>query len=198
LTGTLQQQTAAENAESSALPLCVDLDGTLVQTDTLHDSIFAMFRQRPLALLQLPFWVLRGKAAFKAQVAKAVTLDAARLPYNRPLLEFLKAQRAAGRRIYLATAADAKLAQAVADHVGLFTAVLASDGSTNLSGETKLAAFRAKFPQGFSYIGNALIDAPILAACAEPMVANPWRSLLRALRRAQVVPVRSFIDKPQK
>jgi phosphoserine phosphatase len=190
-----QQKTAADGTESPALPLCVDLDGTLVQSDTLHDSIFALARQRPLALLQLPFWVLRGKAAFKAEVAKAVTLDVARLPYNRPLLEFLKAQHAAGQRIYLATAADAKLAQSVAEHVGLFTAVLASDGSTNLSGEMKLAAFRAKFPQGFSYIGNALLDAPILAACAEPMVANPRRSLLRALRRAQVVPVRSFIER---
>jgi hypothetical protein len=190
-----QQKKAANTAGSAALPLCIDLDGTLVRSDTLHDSIFAMFRQRPLALLLLPFWVLRGKAAFKAEVAKAVTLDAAKLPYNRPLLEFLKAQHAAGRPIYLATAADAKLAQAVAEHVGLFAAVLASDGSTNLSGETKLAAFRARFPQGFSYIGNALLDAPILAACSEPMVANPWRSLLRELRRMQVVPVRSFIDK---
>ena len=190
-----QQKTVAAGAESTALPLCVDLDGTLVRSDTLHDSIFAMFRQRPLALLQLPFWVLRGKAAFKAQVAETVTLDAAKLPYNRPLLEFLQAQHTAGRAIYLATAADARLAHAVAAHVGLFTAVLASDGSTNLSGETKLAAFRAKFPQGFSYIGNALLDAPILAACAEPMVANPWRSLLRELRRMQVVPVRSFIDR---
>ncbi|HXB63125.1 MAG TPA: hypothetical protein VNU94_09785 [Acidobacteriaceae bacterium] len=194
MTDLHQQKTVPASADLQTLPLCVDLDGTLVTSDTLHDSIFVIARQRPFSLLQLPFWVPRGKAAFKAKVAKAVTLDAAKLPYNRPLLQFLREQHAAGRAIYLATAADVKLAQSIAEHVGLFTAVLASDGSMNLSGEAKLAAFRAKFPQGFSYIGNALLDAPILAACAEPMVANPRPSLLRALRQAQIVPVRSFID----
>ncbi len=154
-----------------------------------------LVRQKPLTALLLPFWVLRGKAAFKAEIANSVTLDVAKLRYNRPLLEFLKAQHAAGRAIYLATAADAKTAKAIAEHVGLFTATLASDGSTNLAGEKKLAVFRAKFPQGFCYIGNAPPDLPILAVCSEPMVANPWRSLLRAMRRAGIVPVWSFIDK---
>lgn len=185
----------AETAKSAALPLCVDLDGTLVQTDTLKDSIRALVWQKPLVALLLPVWVLRGKAAFKAEIAKSVTLDAAKLRYNRPLLEFLQEQHAAGRAIYLATAADAKLAKRIAEHVGLFMATLASDGSTNLAGERKLAAFRAKFPQGFSYIGNAPPDLPILAVCAEPMVANPWRSLLRAMRQAGIVPVRTFIDR---
>jgi phosphoserine phosphatase len=194
-TGTEQVGVVADTAKSAALPLCVDLDGTLVRSDTLKDSIRALIWQRPLTAVRLPLWVLRGKAAFKAKVAESVRLDAAKLRYNRPLLEFLREQKAAGRAIYLATAADAKLAEAIAEYVGLFTAVLASDGSTNLAGEKKLAAFRARFPQGFSYIGNALPDLPILAVCAEPMVANPWRSLLRAMRRAGIVPVRSFIDK---
>jgi phosphoserine phosphatase len=194
-TGTEQQGVVTDTAKSAALPLCVDLDGTLVRSDTLKDSIRALVWQRPLVALRLPFWVLRGKAAFKAKIAESVTLDAAKLRYNRPLLEFLRQQHAAGRAIYLATAADAKLAKAIAEHVGLFTATLASDGSTNLFGEAKLAAFRAKFPQGFCYIGNAPPDLPILAVCAEPMVANPWRSLLRAMQRAGVVPVRSFIDR---
>jgi 4-hydroxybenzoate polyprenyltransferase len=176
------------------LPLCVDLDGTLVKSDTLVDSLLVMVRQRPLSLLQLPLWVLQGKAAFKAHIAKSVALDAAHLPYNRPLLQFLEQQHAAGRPIYLATAADEKLAKAIAAHLGLFTATLASDGSTNLAGEAKLAAFRARFPQGFCYIGNASPDAPILAACSQPMVANPHRGLRSSMRRAQCVPAQKFMD----
>ena len=194
LTDTLQQRTVADTAESPALPLCVDLDGTLVKSDTLVDSVLVMVRQSPIALLQLPLWLMQGKAAFKAHIARAVTLDAAHLPYNRPLLQFLEQQHAAGRSIYLATAADTKLAAAVAAHLGLFTATLASDGSTNLAGANKLAAFRAQFPQGFCYIGNAMPDAPILAAASEPMVANPHRDLRTAMRRAQIVPARSFAD----
>jgi 4-hydroxybenzoate polyprenyltransferase len=189
-----QQKPVAAAAEQTALPLCVDLDGTLVKSDTLRDSLLVLVRQRPFSLLQLPFWVLQGKAAFKAHIAKYVTLDAAHLPYNRPLLQFLEQQHATGRPIYLATAADEKLAKAIAAHLGLFTATLASDGSTNLAGEVKLAAFRAQFPQGFCYIGNAKPDAPILAACSEPMVANPHRSLQTSLRRAQSVPAKKFMD----
>ena len=148
MTDVLQQRAVAGIAESPALPLCVDLDGTLVKSDTLVDSVLLMVRQNPVALLQLPLWLVQGKAAFKAHIAKAVTLDAVHLPYNRPLLQFLEQQHAAGRPIYLATAADAKLAAGVAAHLGLFTATLASDGSTNLVGANKLAAFHAKFPQG--------------------------------------------------
>ena len=194
LSDTLQQNAVPETGKTPVVPLCVDLDGTLVKSDTLVDSVLLMVRQSPLALLQLPLWLMQGKAAFKAHIAQAVTLDAAHLPYNRPLLQFLEQQHASGRPIYLATAADAKLAIAVAAHLGIFTGTLASDGSTNLAGANKLTAFRAQFPQGFCYIGNAQPDAAILAACTEPMVANPHRSLQSAMRRAKIVPAQNFTD----
>lgn len=194
MTDLYQQNTVAASAKLPALPLCVDLDGTLVKSDTLLDSLLVMVRQKPLLLLYLPVWLLQGKAAFKSHIAQAVTLNAPHLPYNRPLLQFLERQHATGRPIYLATAADAGLAKAVAAHLGIFTGTLASDGSTNLAGAAKLAAFRAQFPQGFCYIGNAKPDAPILAACSEPMVANPHRSLRSAMRRAHCVPAQTFID----
>ncbi len=181
--------------ESSALPpLCVDLDGTLVKSDTLVDSALALARHHPAQLLQLPGWLLQGKAALKRHITAAVTLDVAHLPYNRELLQFLEQQRATGRPIYLATAADSVLAQRVADHLSLFTGVLASDGTLNLAGNNKLAAFREKFGDHFSYIGNALPDAPLLQHCQQPMVANPTAALRSALRAAKVTPVRAFIE----
>ncbi len=194
VTDTLQHSPVAIPVASPAVPLCVDLDGTLVKSDTLVDSILVLVRQRPFSLLRFPAWIFQGKASFKAHIANAVTLDAANLPYNRPLLQFLEQQHATGRPIYLATAADARLAAAVAAHLGFFTGTLASDGSTNLSGTNKLAAFHAEFPQGFCYIGNAKIDAAILAASSTPMVANPHRGLRSALRRTQTIPAHSFAD----
>jgi 4-hydroxybenzoate polyprenyltransferase len=116
------------------------------------------------------------------------------LPYNTPLLEYLRQQHAEGREIYLATGADTLLADRVAAHLGIFAGVLASDGSVNLTGHNKLAAFRTKFPNGFSYIGNARPDVPLLTNCVQPMVANPHRSLSAGLRSAQVAPVRCFND----
>ena len=180
----------------AALPvLCVDLDGTLVKSDTLHDSALAVARKRPVDLLKIPSWLVDGKASLKRHLAETVQLDIAHLPYNRELLQYLEQQRANGRQIYLATAADADTANRIADHLGLFTGVLASDGQTNLAGKNKLAAFQAQFGDNFSYIGNALPDLPLLQHCQEPMVANPTPGLRAALRKARITPVRAFNER---
>jgi 4-hydroxybenzoate polyprenyltransferase/phosphoserine phosphatase len=192
-------QPVAEEAETvhapRHLPLCVDLDGTLVKSDTLVDSTLALVRQHPAALLQLPGWLAQGKAALKRHITAAVHLDVAHLPYNRELMQYLEQQRSKGRPIYLATAADTTLAERVAAHLGIFTGVLASDGTVNLAGKNKLAAFQARFGDNFSYIGNAAPDLPLLTSCQQPMVANPLPGLSSGLRRAKVVPVRTFHDR---
>jgi 4-hydroxybenzoate polyprenyltransferase len=177
-----------------SLPLCVDLDGTLVKSDTLVDSVLALVRQNPRSLLSIPSWLAQGKAAFKQNVTRAVTIDVTALPYNKPLLQFLLREHAAGRAIYLATAADRTLADRIAEEQRIFAGVLASDGSNNLAGGNKLQAFRERFGQGFSYIGNARPDIPILTACQQPMVANPDRALMDGLRKARVVPAHIFRD----
>jgi 4-hydroxybenzoate polyprenyltransferase len=205
-TPSAAEQIAVERALSpshpkkihSIVPLCVDLDGTLVKTDTLVDSVLALGRQNPAAILKIPGWLAQGKAAFKQHVTNAVELDVANLPYNHPLLEFLTQQHAAGRQIYLATAADRTLADRIAEHLPIFTGVLASDGSHNLAGGNKLAAFRAQFGDQFSYIGNASPDVSILTACIEPMVANPTSSLMSGLHKAKVVPAHIFRDQQPK
>ena len=191
--------TSASLIDNASLPvLCVDLDGTLVKSDTLHDSALAVARHRPLALLKLPGWLLQGKASLKRHLAETIQLDVAHLPYNRELLQYLEQQRALGRPIYLATAADADTANRIAAHLGLFTGVLASDGQLNLAGKNKLAAFQSRFGDDFAYIGNALPDLPLLQHSQEPMVANATPGLRAALRRARITPVRSFNERASK
>lgn len=182
--------------DSAVLPaLCVDLDGTLVKSDTLVDSTLALARSRPAMLFHIPGWLLQGKAALKRHITSAVSLDVTHLPYNRELLQFLEQQHAEGRSLYLATAADSALARRIADHLGLFEGVLASDGALNLAGSNKLAAFRQTFGDNFCYIGNAVADLPLLENCQQPMVANPTRGLQSALRKANINPVRTFTEK---
>jgi 4-hydroxybenzoate polyprenyltransferase len=172
----------------------VDLDGTLVKSDTLVDSVLAMVRQNPKALFSVPGWLLQGKASFKRHVTDAVKIDVGALPYNKPLLEYLLREHGSGRKIWLATAADRGLADRVAIEKPIFEGVLASDGARNLAGGNKLAAFREKFGGRFSYIGNAKPDVPILVGCVEPMVANPDAALMAGLRAAGVVPAHIFRD----
>jgi 4-hydroxybenzoate polyprenyltransferase/phosphoserine phosphatase len=184
----------ASPASPVTVPLCVDLDGTLVKSDTLVDTVVVLARQSPRSVLQFPGWIAEGKASFKRKVSTLATLDVVHLPYNQPLLEYLRQQHAEGRAIYLATGADTLLAERVAAHLGIFTGVLASDGSVNLTGHNKLAVFEQRFPAGFCYIGNARPDVPLLTHCMHPMVANPSGALLAGLRSAGVQPERTFRD----
>ena len=188
---------ASKDAPANNLrPLCVDLDGTLVKSDTLVDALLLLVRSRPALLLRLPAHLLRGKAAFKAFVTGSVSLDVAHLPYNRKLLQFLQQQRALGRSIYLATGADQRLAQRVAAHLNLFTGVLGSDGATNLTGRNKLSRLRAQAGAGaFDYIGNDTPDLPLLAYSTEPMIANPSFRLRLLLFFRRIRPTASFIER---
>src|ERR1700691_136334 len=107
------------NSPDTSVPLCVDLDGTLIKTDVLWESLMQLLKRNPFWLLAVPFWLLRGRAAMKGEIAARVELDPASLPYHGPFLEYLKAEHARGRMLILATAADQRLAQSVARHVGL-------------------------------------------------------------------------------
>src|ERR1700722_12622234 len=103
---------------SGECPLYVDLDGTLIATDALWESLLLLVKQRPLDAARLPLWALRGKAYFKDQIALRVIPDPARLPYRPRMLEFLREQKQAGRRLVLATASHERIAHSVADHLG--------------------------------------------------------------------------------
>jgi 4-hydroxybenzoate polyprenyltransferase/phosphoserine phosphatase len=177
-------------------PLCVDLDGTLVKSDTLIDSLLLLVRKHPLEALQSPAWALRGKAALKKEVASRVTLDVTHLPYNRPLIAYLKEQKAAGRQIYLATGADNGTAERVASYLGFFDGVLASDGKTNLTGSNKLDGMRNRFgSDGYDYIGNASVDIPLLRHAGSAMIANPEPGLASRLQRSGIAIEREFNDR---
>ena len=183
-------------AEATLRPLCVDLDGTLVKSDTLVDSLLALARRRPLLVLALPGKLLRGKAVFKAFVTESISLDVETLPYNHKLLAFLKEQHSLGRPLYLTTGADIALAHRVSDSLGIFDGVLGSDGATNLTGNKKLDGLRNRLgPGAFDYVGNATPDLPLLTHATEAMLANPSLALRSRLRSRGIKPKREFIER---
>jgi len=183
-------------SEISAIPrpLCVDLDGTLVKSDTLFDALWLLVRRQPGQLWRLPFWLARGRAGLKIEVASRAPLDTSRLPYNTALLRFLQAEHRAGRRLYLATGADGAVATRVAAHLGIFEDVLASDGVTNLVHASKLASIESRFGS-FDYVGNSTADLPVLARARAAMVANPTRGLLVAMRMKRIPVAQMFLDR---
>ena len=168
---------------ADTLPLCVDLDDTLVRTDTLLESVFAVLGRNPLRLLALPFLLLsRGRAGFKRALAAAGGVSAAHLPYREDLVEHLRAAKAGGRTLVLATASDRAWADAVADHLGVFDEVLASDGERNLKSAAKADALVARYGEkGFVYAGDAKADLAVWARAGGAVLAGRGTRLERRL-----------------
>ena len=154
-------------------PLCVDLDGTLVKSDTLAECVVAMLHRNPARLALLPLWLSRGRAYLKERAAGAAGLNVAALPYNPAIVMLLEREKSAGRKIVLATGASRKVAQRVADHLGLFDEVLASDAQMNLTGESKARLLVERFgAKGFDYIGDSRADIRVWREAAEAIPAN--------------------------
>ncbi len=176
--------------DNPARPLYVDLDDTLVAGDTLWESISALIASKPLALPALAWRLKDGKAPFKRAVAERVALDPAALAYRAPVVDHVRAEHDSGRRVVLATGADGSIARAVAEHLGCFDDVLASDGQTNLTRANKLEAIR-KHAGGepFDYAGDSLQDVPVWEASAEAIVVAPTPGLLERIRSHHRDPV---------
>lgn len=157
----------------TAVPLIVDLDGTLIKTDMLHECAFRLAREHPLAALQLPLWLAQGKAAMKARMAPLARFDPAALPYTEPFVAWLREQKAQGRRLILCTASDRAWAEPIAVHLGLFDEVIASDGQTNLAGAQKAQRLVERFGErGFDYAGNATPDLAVWRHARRAVLVN--------------------------
>jgi apolipoprotein N-acyltransferase len=165
---------------ANRVPLCVDLDGTLIKTDLLWESLARLLRRNPFQLLPVLFWWTRGRAFLKRQLVRHVTIDPATLPYHEPFLAYLREQKAAGRKLVLVTASDRDMALPVANHVGLFDEVLGSDGKTNLRGANKLKVLVEKFGErGFDYAGNSSADFAVWRDAREAIVVHASAAVLK-------------------
>jgi 4-hydroxybenzoate polyprenyltransferase len=185
---TFAQTSSPTKVEATAEFLCTDLDGTLLIGDSFWESFLSLIGTHVWYVFLVPFWLLRGKAAIKHEIARRVTLNASNFPMRHELVEFLRGEKSKGRKLILATGSDVKIARSVADFLGLFDAVLASDGDTNLTGEKKRQAIQELVGQkGFDYVGNGWDDVPVWRAANAAIAVGPSTRLLTRLRKTMTV-----------
>jgi 4-hydroxybenzoate polyprenyltransferase len=185
----MSAESQAPTSPSSAIlhpgtPLYVDMDGTLVATDLLWESTMLFAARNPFEVWRVPLWLLGGKAHLKQQLTERAVPEASLLPYRQDVLDFLREEKRAGRRIILATAADERAARSVAAHVGLFDDTVASDGQRNLAGKNKLAAI-VEHAEGeaFGYVGNSSADFPVWEKAQDAYVVAETSHFLRQAKR---------------
>jgi 4-hydroxybenzoate polyprenyltransferase len=176
---------APDLGAEGTVPLCVDLDGTLLKSDMLMETLAAALKRAPWLVLALPVWLARGRAALKRELAQRGEVEVAGLPYDEALLADLRRERSCGRAIYLATASDALVAQRIADHLAIFDGVIASDGVRNLKAEAKARVLVERFGErGFDYAGEDRHDVPVWKRARNAVVVKRERHGARAALRA--------------
>ncbi len=182
--------TAAGPRQREVEVVFVDLDGTLIGTDLLHEAIVLAIRHDPRLLLRLPWWSLRGRAQMKERLSERVAFDVRHLPCRSDVLELLAEARASGTRLVLATASDRAWAASIAEQLGIFDDVLASDGDRNLKGTAKRDAIRdycrVRGLTRFAYIGDSRADLPVWEEASRAIAVAPSASVRAALERGDV------------
>jgi phosphoserine phosphatase len=165
-----------------SMPLVLDLDGTLIAGDLLYKSFISNLRRNPFVVFQCATWLLRGRAALKRQLALRSRIDWDRLKLHQDVLALAIREKTAGRRIVLATAADAVLAEQLASRLGFVDEVFASDGQRNLKGFEKAAMLRKLFPAGFIYAGDSAADLKVWRHARGVVLVNARSSVTEAAR----------------
>lgn len=178
---------SATRTGSTHPPLCVDLDGTVLLGDVGIESILELLRRNPLYALALPVWLLRGLAVLKREVARRVTLDPSTLPWDARVLAWVR-DESASRPCLLVSASDELLVRPIAEHLGCFVEVMASDGHHNLAGRNKAQALVQRFgKQGFDYAGNSRSDLAVWPHARAAIVANASARVRRQAQRSSTV-----------
>ncbi len=168
--------------------LVVDLDGTLIKTDTLWECLLLAVKTKPWIVALLPFFIFKGRAFLKASLAQWAPISVELLPYRKHVINYLREQKGLGRAVYLATGADISIAQRVANFLNLFDGVFASNGIENLKGRAKLKRLTDHLGEnGFEYIGDSLVDLPLWEHSKSGIAINPPASLRPHLEKLGVL-----------
>ncbi len=185
-----------QDTEADRVPIVVDLDDTLLRTDSFIESVFVLARTKRMILFKLPLWWITGIAHCKRRLAAAVIPEVHLLPYHTSFLVFLREQKALGRPLILAAAADEGVAREINRDIGIFDEIIASDGRINLRGKRKRDRLVGRFGErGFDYAGSRPGDFPVWCAARRALLVSPPSRLERKV--ARVTPVERVFREPK-
>jgi 4-hydroxybenzoate polyprenyltransferase/phosphoserine phosphatase len=179
-------------AMADPTPLVLDLDGTLIRTDSLIEQAVAFVRRKPLSMFKLVGWVLAGRVTLKERLAEAVPLDPALLPINEDVVALAEQEAAKGRKVVLATASHADTAKLFLTRFPFISEILATEAGVNLKGKTKAEALVKRFPDGFDYAGDSSADVEVWKRARNGITVGASASTVSKAKKAtnivQVIP----------
>jgi 4-hydroxybenzoate polyprenyltransferase/phosphoserine phosphatase len=169
---------------TSRVPLVVDVDGTLLKGDLLHEAALQFVAHHPFQAWRLATWLGGGKAHLKSRLADHADPMVESIPLRAETLAAIARAKAGGSAVWLASASPSAWVERVAKRVDGIDGVLATDAHTNLAGPAKAAALVERFGAGgFDYIGDQRVDLPVWRAARHPLMVAHDPRLERAVTR---------------
>jgi 4-hydroxybenzoate polyprenyltransferase len=144
-----------------SIPVCLDLIGTLTPANPRHE--------RALGAL------------------KRVAFDVAMLPFRADLLQWLREERARGRRVVLLADGDPQLAEQVAAHLELFDEVARTDGGGSAAERKRRALVERFGERGFDYAGSDAADMTVWETSRGAIVVGDRKLSDRVGRTARLL-----------
>lgn len=162
------------NERSFDKPLLVDLDGSLINSDTLYENAILLLKNKPWLVFKLIYWAALGKQVLKGRLYNTVSLNIEALPYRDDVISYLFEEKSRGRSIILCTGCWHALAQKIGDKIGIFDEIIATTESVNLTGKNKAELALSKYGEkGFSYLGNEYKDIHIWRHAESAILVGP-------------------------
>ena len=180
------------------IPLCVDLDGTLIKGDTLWVSMAGIIRKNPLDGIGIAVqFMTRGRAHMKDWMSGKYLPNPTKLPYHTDVFDWVQEQKDAGRRLLLVTGAHRLIAESVVQHTGLFEEVIATANGYNMSGIPKAQELVRRFGEGgYDYAGNSYVDLPVWQCARKMIIVNASASVIQEAKR--IAELERIFERPLK
>jgi 4-hydroxybenzoate polyprenyltransferase len=187
---------AASIAVEPQTPLVVDVDGTLLATDLLHEAALQFVAAQPLRALDIVVWLARGKSNLKVRLADHTDPGIESVPLRAEVVDLIRAAQAERRPVYLASASDRRYVDAVAERIGGIAGTFGTDETVNLSGKAKADRLVAAFGiGGYDYVGDMKVDFPVWNSARKQLVVA--RSARFADRAIEVFPGAAIVARPK-
>lgn len=188
----------SEHVSDDVKAVCADVDGTVLATDLLYESLLVAIKRSPLVCLLVPFWLLRGRAFLKSKLAeRAQGLSLQFLPIHEEVAAYLKMQSQSGKTVVLASASHRSLVSSVAQQLGFVDSIIASDDTVNCKGEAKAKAIADHLGHtAYEYLGDSRADIAVWrhakrVVCVTAKVGFAER-VKREFPQASVVPIKGY------
>ena len=172
--------------ENKKIPLCVDLDGTLIATDILYESALLLIKKNFLFIFLLPIWLMKGRLHLKHKLFEYVCPNPEFLPYRQEVIKYIEEEKFKGRKIILVTATLQQIAEKIAEYMFIFDDIIGSDNEVNLVGKAKKERLISIYGEGnFDYIGDSSKDIYIWQSSRNAIVVNPSKEIKNSINNIE-------------